>query len=302
MLTAALQAAPVQGIQCKLLEPVCPRGGVMMLPLKAQVAGDHWPQTIELKLADGRGIAGQVAWIYESSRPFDAIGPMIRAALPFGRLLPTTTPRRLIPEVRWDHICWRSVPLDANGELTLDQQVLKPIWADIPAIESLQLGDDVNSDLSRPTMELTPATDRPDPVSPFEFWRWVLLAERFDMKPPRPFGGDIERMAAEHYAALWRIGLGRIQRQSERIASQCRDLLTRSCIDHRGGRPQPFATWVADPAQIGPILARLLDFAQARCGSPFGCRCLARSATANAPVACLREFCANAGGGLFDAR
>src|SRR5262245_52204187 len=64
-------AAPAQGIQARVLQPVCPRGSVMMLPLGARSPGDHWPQTIELKLDDGQLIVGQVAWIYAVARPFE---------------------------------------------------------------------------------------------------------------------------------------------------------------------------------------------------------------------------------------
>ncbi len=241
----------VDGIQSRNPQPIARRGGVLMLPLMAQRPGDHWPETIEIKLADDRTITGQVAWLEPAAVSLerhwtdDPRGLFIRpvkadddsAALPAMSMLGPYALARL--------------PDDGDGTLRVGDQVLTPVWRDVP--HRMEAG---GVERAAMVMTMTPTPDRPDSVSPFEYWRWALLAERMEMDAPAPFGNEITAMAAEHYADLWRIGLQRLKEQSERIATQCRNLLTQTCIDRR----QPFAAWVADPGAVSVLLSRLLDF------------------------------------------
>src|SRR5687767_8853064 len=64
-------AAPVTGVRPAMTHPVCPRGSVMMMPLTSDKPGDHWPESIELTLSDGRTIVGQVAWIDRVEAQFE---------------------------------------------------------------------------------------------------------------------------------------------------------------------------------------------------------------------------------------
>src|SRR5690606_3828299 len=148
------------------------------------------------------------------------------------------------------------LPHDGTGELQLGRQTLRPIWRDVPWEDPLRVAEPTMVALQRPMLNRTRAPDRPDPDSPFEYWRWVLLADRLGMSPPPPAGSAIEQMVAEHFASLWRIGIGRLQWQSRRIAEQCREMLTRTCVDRR----QPFAAWITDTAELNTLLGRLLDF------------------------------------------
>ncbi len=100
------------------------------------------------------------------------------------------------------------------------------------------------------------STVRPDPRSPFEYWRWVQLAGRLDVKPPPVDGyGRVGAMVALHYADLWRIGLLRLGRADPESLHRCLNLLLRICYDG----PEAFAAWVMDPAEIGGLLQILLD-------------------------------------------
>ena len=102
------------------------------------------------------------------------------------------------------------------------------------------------------------SADRPDPNTPFEYWRWVLLADRLEMAPPSPRGSELQQMAAEHYAVMWRIGLARLGSLSQRVALECRTMLTRTAVD----RSRTVATWITDPQQISNLLSVLVDYSR----------------------------------------
>lgn len=251
-------AQQVRGIQARFTQPIAPRGGVLMLALTADRHGSRWPETLELRASDGQVITGHVAWIHPApprrSRQWtdDPRWLLIRGVRPDDDSAAVANDPVMGPYLL------AQLPLNANGSLRLGRQTLQPIWSDIPQYSRDPDAAPVSPFATladAPTLTLSPGPDRPDPVSPFEYWRWVLLADRMEMNPPLPFGGEIERMAAEHFAALWRIGLARLGTLSPRVAQQCRNMLTQTCIDRR----QPFAAWVADPAQIGLLLTILLD-------------------------------------------
>jgi hypothetical protein len=262
-------ASPVKGIHARMTQPVCPRGGILMVPLTADSPGDHWPQTLGLRLASGVTISGSIAWIETSTPRSDRHWTDDPRGLSIRALLRDDDSTRLEQFTATGPYLLARLPNDGEGALFLGRQKLEATWRDVPGLASLRFTDDAQPPRDRPIMDLAPAPDRPDPVSPFEYWRWTLLAEKMELNPPRPFGGDLERMAAEHYADLWRIGLDRLASQSPRIAEECRDILTRTCIDRRpralgadetAWEHVPFATWIADPVQVSALLAHLLDF------------------------------------------
>ena len=243
--TASAQA--VGGVQAAVTEPIAPRGGVLMVPLGARQPGRDWPATIQLSLADGRRIDGVVAWVH--------------AAPPANPPRWTDDPRRLaVRGIEPGDDTARAgsgaafllarMPKDGRGGLRLNGQLLWPVWRDLP------VGWREPPPEAAP-LEIVAAPDRPDPESPFEYWRWMLLADRRN-RPPPPLSGfdEVERLVAEHYADLWRIGLGRLASRSREVADQCRDVLTRTSRDGR----QRFAAWVADPTQGGELLGGLLSF------------------------------------------
>jgi hypothetical protein len=266
MAAAHASAQTARTIQVRVTQPVAPRGGVLMLPLTAERHGNRWPETLDLKSQDGRTLTGLVAWIHPATirhgRQWtdDPRWLLIRA------IQPDDDSATFAGDPVMGPYLLAEIPNDMDGTLRLGKQTLHPVWRNLKLLTPLPgeaaspAAIDSTSAFATRTdasvLAITPAPDRPDPVSPFEYWRWTLLADRLEMKPERPFGGEIERMAAEHFAALWRIGMERLARLSPRVAQQCRNMLTQTCIDRR----QPFAAWVADPAQVAGLLAALLDF------------------------------------------
>lgn len=244
LLSGAVGAEPMLGPRAAVVDPVAVRGGVLVVPLTAQRPGDGWPRTLELRLADGRVLEGVVAWVHPETpgRPrhwtIDPRGLAVRAIRPEDD---SSDPRRGAPHLL------AGLPSDGRGTLTLGEQTLEPRWRfPAPAMTAA----------TPPRLSLTEGPDLPDPESPFEYWRWVLLAEQLGRIPPasRDYG-RIGAMLAEHNAALWRMALARLRRLDPELSTRCRELLTATSADGR----QPLAVWTADPAALGALLGPLLD-------------------------------------------
>ncbi|MCP3902944.1 MAG: hypothetical protein GY715_04845 [Planctomycetes bacterium] len=251
-LTAPLHGAPVRGIRALTPAPIAPRGGVLMLPLTAERPGRGWPATVPIELHDGTLIDGTVIWIHpRAAEPGRArLWTDDPAALAVRAVAPDDDTSR--PTGGAPYLVAR-LPADGDGALRLGRQTLNPTWRD-PDVSCTGLplpGDD------RPEMFLTAMPDRPDPDSSFEYWRWVLLADRIDLRPPAAGRyGAVGSLVAEHYADLWRIALAQLGRRHPGVAASARDALTRICDDGR----QPFAAWVAGTSEPARLLGMLLDF------------------------------------------
>lgn len=249
-------ADSAKGIQPALDNPLAPRGGVLMLPLTAERPGDDWPRTLEIRLADDRRLTAEVAWM-ESVPPSEQA---VRWTQDPRRLRIRTVARTddtsLVPDDgsgAGPYLIAR-LPIDGAGTMKIQGQTIHPAWCDLPSTDPLDRADAIAPE---GTLTLEEAPDRPDPQSPFEYWRWVLLADRLDLSPPVPAGDELEQLAAIHYATLWRIGLKRLATLSERIAFECRTMLTRTAVD----RARTVATWQIDPYQASTLLSSLIDFA-----------------------------------------
>jgi hypothetical protein len=246
----------VRGILALTEEPIAPRGGVLMLPLGAQRHGESWPATLPLILSDGTTVEGSVVWI--CAREGDPARPRRWTDDPSG--LAVRSIERGDDSAAGGGAAYllARLPVDGEGPIELGKPGsgrLRPVWCDLHEAPIRE-----NPPESEPLrMPLEDSPDRPDPSSPFEYWRWVLLAERLGLRPPSPQAyGPVGSLVAEHYAGLWRIGLGRLARPGPGVAATCRDLLTRICNDRDlpGGR---FAGWVAEPEELGRLLSILLD-------------------------------------------
>ena len=242
-LPPSAHGGPVKGVRSEVLDPIAVRGGVLMVPLGAERAGDGWPRTLELAVG-GRPIAGVVAWVHRADPvgirgwTHDPRGLAVRGIDPGDdtAVLGSGAPYLLA-----------RLPRDGAGPMQLGRQTLHPRWRDPPA-----------TTWPPPrALDLTSGPDRPDPESPFEYWRWVLLAERLGREaPPTGAYGGFGSPMAEHYAGLWRLGLARLSRVQPDLAVRCRDVLTETCLDGE----QPFAVWIVDPLVVGRLLAVLIDF------------------------------------------
>jgi hypothetical protein len=230
-------------------QPVAPLGGVMMLPLDAQRHGDDWPSTIAVELEDGRRLIGRVIWITPrqpaSQRRWTEDPRLVTVR--FIEPDDDSSSGRGLPFLAVD------LPSDAAGSIALLGHTLQPIWRDptAPYAGAPIAGAD------QPRLDRIASPALPDPNSPFEYWRWVLLADRLDRRPPPPGDhDDAAALVARHVADLWRIGLARLSERSPGIAAACRDRLTRLCHDDE----REIAAWVADPDTLRDLLDMLLDF------------------------------------------
>ncbi|HVP74214.1 MAG TPA: hypothetical protein VMS30_10780 [Phycisphaerales bacterium] len=247
-------AESVDGVRPAVMNPIAPRGGVMMIPLTAERAGDNWPRTLDVELTDGSKLVADVAWVH-LHRDLSLAGW-------------TTDPRRLAiraveraddTSVSIDSAAGEGpyllvrLPAAGDGPVKVEGATINPIWCDAPWTDPLRDPADAAPEAA---MSMQEAPDRPDVQSPFEYWRWVLLADRLGLKPPAPPGDDLQRLAAEHYAVLWRLAMQRLTSLSSRIAHECRHMLTRTAVD----RSRIVATWIVDPKLVASLQAVLLDF------------------------------------------
>jgi hypothetical protein len=248
MLSAgALATASAHGdIRSAESHPLAMRGGTLMIPLIARDLRDGWPGTLDLTLEDGRIIRGVVAWV--ETGPVHAERPWTQPLQP--RLVRAIQPGDAVSDramtAPFGPCLLAELPTDGSGLIRLGRETMQPTWLD-PAPP---IGAD------RPALALVPGLDRPDPSSPFDHWRWALLAERLDHSPPGLSAyGEIGALVARHQADLWRHGLARLERRSRGVAARCRELLTQTCRD---GEIE-FAGWITDPAALAELLSILLD-------------------------------------------
>lgn len=235
----------VTGPRSATAEPLAPRGGVLMIPLAAERPGSGWPRRLDLVLDDGRTVPGLVAWVHAAEPPARhrwTDDPRALAVRPIEPQDDTASQGSGAPYLLAE------LPGDAQGAMTLNGQRLEPRWLDVPPAPELPPGAEA--------MTLAPAPDRPDPDSPFEYWRWVLLAERLGLAPPSPDAfGAAGSLVARHYAALWRAGMARLAQANRRVHARCLGRLTG--IGRDG--PEAFAAWVVEPAIVSRLLAVVLD-------------------------------------------
>jgi len=253
-------AEPVKGIAPATGRPVIVRGGVLVLPLSASVPGDGWPSTIGLRFEDGETLSAPVAWVHRSP------SPVVRrwSDEPSGLAVRPIAPTDSTAESRDGGAPYAILQLSSGrgGDfLVVDPRdrttapvSVRPMWFDdMPP----------GAPATAPPLERREDPARPDPDSPFEHWRWVLLADRREMLPP-PFPaaspedarGQLAGLVARHGAEMWRIGLARLETQSPGVAAACREALTQTAFD--GDRE--IAAWVMDSVETGALLTILLDF------------------------------------------
>ena len=243
----------VEGVGSRLRRPVAVRGGVLLLPLGAEKPGRNWPQTLTLQFENGEKIKGQVVWIERASPR------RVRHWTDDPRNLRVRLIQREDDSSRQGAgrpFLLASLSQEGGGLLMLGDQVLSPIW------RTLQQGPliphpEIPSIPAESMLHRTRADDHPDPDSPFEYWRWVLLADRQGLRPPRAeYDGAIESMLARHYADLWRVGGSRLAQGNPGVAAQCRDMLTEVCWDGK----HSLACWQSVPEHTADLLRILLDF------------------------------------------
>ena len=194
LVATSVCAEAVRGVRSAIVDPIAIRGGVLMVQLTAKRPGDNWPDHLTLRLSDQQRIEGFVAWVYPLPTPNhrhwteDSRRLGVRPIEPSDdtTLAGTGTPYLLA-----------RLPSAGRGKVRLAGRTLRPRWYDPPQLTGM-----INtSSADRGTLELAEAADRPDPRSPFEYSRWVLLAHRLGKSPPSTLEyGEVGARVAQYYA------------------------------------------------------------------------------------------------------
>jgi hypothetical protein len=230
-------------------EPIAMRGGIVLLPMEAPTpAPNAWPETISVRCvpedrsADITVVEGVLGWLVPTppgvgSRWTDSAEPYTVTATPpdAGGGVPL-----LLVET----------PEDFEGTLQLNGERIAPRWLAPPAsprrpVDRLPSGS---------------ADARPDGEHPLEWYRWAILADRLGCEAPPPPGDRAGRLAARHFAEIWRSAIARIEAQSTGVAAELRERLTESGSEvEEGSPPRDIAMWIADPRGLRALLAIMLD-------------------------------------------
>jgi hypothetical protein len=239
------RADSVRGVSVLDARPLVVRGGVFMARLDAERHGDRWPKSITLTLEGGTTVEGHVAWIHVEEAP-----PADRR---WTEELVAVTVRAI--DARDDSsrgdgypILLARMPAEATGDVRIGAQVIAPRWLEPPR-RGAAIG-------SEPDVAPSDRPDRPDPRTPFAYWRWALIADRVGatLFAPEVYG-EVGALVAEHQADLWRCGLDRLAGASPGVAAACQDLLTRTCRDG----DEAFAAWITDAQRLEILFRTLLD-------------------------------------------
>jgi len=229
-------------VRSQLTTPIGPRGGVMMMPLTHQRGQSIAADEIEVRNHLGDTVAFQLVWIGPSVSP----DPAHWTSDPRG-VVAVSTPDSARVDASAQAYVLVHVPVSAQGPWWLNDQQLQPQWRDLPPQDDLARGGTLTRERS-----LT----RPDPESPFDYWRWVLLADQMGVEPPELEDFSIsEQLVASYHTNLWMIGLARIEREAPATAARLKQILTRICTDG----DHAFAAWPANPGELHRLLSGLLD-------------------------------------------
>jgi len=247
MASPVIGAETVKNIRSMVDRPVLVRGGTIMLPLAAERPGVEWPESLEIKYGKTGSITGTIAWLEPAVPSIERHWTDDPRLIRVRAVLPTDDSSVVPPSSGFGPFLVADAPKNAEGELRLGKQKLKPVWMDAPLVRAV--------DPHEPPMVRERSPDRPDPDSPFEYWRWVLLAQREGRLPPEPLGDAVQQQVARSIAALWQAGLARLERADAAVARAVTDQLIQTATD----RGQRFAVWVTDPQRLATLLDSLLN-------------------------------------------
>lgn len=248
LLSGQALAGRVYGIRTPMLEPIAINGGVLMLPLHADTPGDHWPATYSLRLSNGRHLDGRVVWIDTDNRFAPTRWTDDPRGLAVRPICPTDDSAGLDANSSLGPFLVARLPFNVQGVIQFGKQTLTPRWIEPP------FGFTRRKELL-PTLPRHGSTDLPDPDSPFEFWRWSLMARKLGVNTPQLDFDESQRLVADYLAGLWLFGMDNLIRVNSKLADECLNLLTRVGSD--GDRS--IALWSADPRRSGQLLSLLID-------------------------------------------
>lgn len=225
------------------------QGGVLLLPLAAPAAPPvAWPETIPVRFLPSDAdlesfqVDGVLGWLVPT--PTRAGSRWTDSAEPFTVTAEPPEGGEGVP------LLLVETPEGCSGSLELDGERLTPRWLEPPPA-------------ARRPVDRVPSGSpdaRPDGEHPLEWFRWAILADRFGFEPPEPPGDRAGRLAAQHFAEIWRCAIARIEAQSPGVAAELRERLTETGSEvEEGISPREVAMWIADPRALRALLAIMLD-------------------------------------------
>jgi hypothetical protein len=226
------------------VSPTAIRGVDLLIPLRIPKTPIAWPTKIQATIGGSQAEA-DVAWIVHRlvenpswTSPRTGV-QMLQA--PIGPMEPLPgIPIALLP-----------IPEDADGAIAILGTAWSPVWLDGPPEQSPDA-----------PMVLSRGPDA-DPVlnDPLEWFRWRLLADLQDGRPPESqLPDDISIRLAESIAAEWRCALRRVGTSSPGTASEISERLTAAVEDAtRPVNDRMVAAWPTDQRGLAGLRSLLLD-------------------------------------------
>ncbi|MFO0827371.1 MAG: hypothetical protein U0572_04405 [Phycisphaerales bacterium] len=259
LVTRSTRASEVAAPEPTTTHLVAVVGGVVAIPLKPPPANAGFPAEVDLEISDGAQhttVKGRVVWLVERAPPLErhwtaSANPLVVKNLPDGE-----DPRR------------RAQPRTSSDVVRVDGAMVLADLPDTTPAATLRLGKTTiephwiepgPAPLMDPERGASWRDDRPDPLSPFEWFRWTLFADERQEPAPAPPGDADTQLMARHVAELWRAGLGRVARQSRGVSLTLRAWLTATCRVEDRPDAREVGAWVADPTELASLLSLLLD-------------------------------------------
>lgn len=236
-----VHAQSLEGIKPLLKPPVAVRGSDLLIPLGNQGARIRWPETMEARIG-GSVVDVTVAWMEPD---FSALKNWVTPAEPIKVVSGADRPQErsegrplgIVP-----------IPEDATGPIDF----LGETWSmsylpSPPPLDGPELGP-----LAR---DIAPSR-----TDPFEYFRWVLIAENRKASPPPPGGSDLSQRIAQAVAHEWRAGLARIAVESPGVAAEIRERLIATVKDDlRPDTDEQVAAWLTGARPLTMLRTLMID-------------------------------------------
>jgi hypothetical protein len=237
-------------ISVAMEHPAAVRGGVLAIPLQRQSASDAWPARLEIQPSGGGPVFdGVVAWIGAKQIPLSRTWTQSQEQLDIRPI--ANAPTETDPEKSGAVVLLAKSPRDISGALRVANSNVDPTWLELAEVEP---------DPAKLPLSLQAPYALPDPTAPSEWFRWWLLADQADRKPPPPAGDEIQRLFALHRAQLWQAGIERMERQSPGVAAEIRERLTAVCVETGANKPDSArASWIANADSLAALLSNLIS-------------------------------------------
>ena len=218
------------------------RGSDLIIPLKALREPVKWPQRIPVLIGNSR-VNGELFWLSPSVNLEET-----KWTTPSSRIAVRSMNVPFRSKAPGEPVLLVSIPENAKGSL----KVLGRKWevdyqSPLPALEGVPLAP-------------IAADAAPILNDPFEYVRWILMAEYSGNTPPPYEGDEFGKRFALALADEWRAGLRRILPTNPRIADQVVEVLTSVAKDwERPSDDREIAAWLTDRAELASLRGILLD-------------------------------------------